>query len=193
MCSIAIRHEWKLQLALGLLLLTIPQLCHLPPALPPPVRNSFCVHSMPASVAQLLYYSTVLFEILSWKILNIFFTFCACLFFMYYLCEKYCKPITVWYFEANCVSWVTRLTLLDLRTCSQNVCRGFIVSASVLKALVKTCCNWGKGWTPWEKGRTIHWAHIIARGRARPWDSAASPSRRFNQNKRPHPTTTPHL
>ena len=31
---------------------------------------------------------------------------------MYYLCEKYNKPITVQY----CVSWVPRLTLLDLRT-----------------------------------------------------------------------------
>ena len=36
--------------------------------------------------------------------------------FMYYLCEKYYKPITVQYYIANCVSWVPRLTLLDLRT-----------------------------------------------------------------------------
>ena len=35
---------------------------------------------------------------------------------MYYLCEKYYKPITVQYHIANCVSWVPRLTLLDLRT-----------------------------------------------------------------------------
>ena len=35
---------------------------------------------------------------------------------MYYLCEKYCKPITVQYCIAECVSWVPRLTLLDLRT-----------------------------------------------------------------------------
>ena len=33
---------------------------------------------------------------------------------MYYLCEKYYKPITVWYYEADCVSWVPRLTLVDL-------------------------------------------------------------------------------
>ena len=32
---------------------------------------------------------------------------------MYYLCEKYYKPITVHYI-ADCVSWVPRLTLLDL-------------------------------------------------------------------------------
>ena len=43
-----------------------------------------------------------------------------CLFFvfvfMYYLCEKYYKPITVQYYIADCVSWVPRLTLLDLLT-----------------------------------------------------------------------------
>ena len=33
---------------------------------------------------------------------------------MYYLCEKYYKPITVQYAIANCVIWVPRLTLLDL-------------------------------------------------------------------------------
>ena len=35
---------------------------------------------------------------------------------MYYLCEKYYKPITVQYYVADCVSWVPRLTLLDLWT-----------------------------------------------------------------------------
>ena len=35
---------------------------------------------------------------------------------MYYLCEKYYKYITVQYYIADCVSWVPRLTLLDLRT-----------------------------------------------------------------------------
>ena len=33
---------------------------------------------------------------------------------MYYLCEKYFKPIIVKYYIANCVSWVPKLTLLDL-------------------------------------------------------------------------------
>ena len=33
---------------------------------------------------------------------------------MYYLCEKYYKPITTQYYLANCVSWVPGLTLLDL-------------------------------------------------------------------------------
>ena len=32
---------------------------------------------------------------------------------MYYLCEKYYKPITLQYYIADCVSWVPRLTLLD--------------------------------------------------------------------------------
>ena len=35
---------------------------------------------------------------------------------MYYLCEKYYKHITVQYYIADCISWVPRLTLLDLRT-----------------------------------------------------------------------------
>ena len=35
---------------------------------------------------------------------------------MYYLCEKYYKPITVQYYIACCVSWVPGLTLLDLQT-----------------------------------------------------------------------------
>ena len=36
------------------------------------------------------------------------------LFFMCHLCEKFYKPITVLYCIADCVSWVPRLTLLDL-------------------------------------------------------------------------------
>ena len=36
--------------------------------------------------------------------------------FMYYLCEKYYEPIPVQYHLANCVSWIPRLTLLDLQT-----------------------------------------------------------------------------
>ena len=36
--------------------------------------------------------------------------------FMYYLCEKYYKSITVPSYIADCVCWVPRLTLLDLGT-----------------------------------------------------------------------------
>ena len=35
---------------------------------------------------------------------------------MYYLYEKYYKPVTVEYSITNCVSWVPRLTLFDLGT-----------------------------------------------------------------------------
>ena len=35
---------------------------------------------------------------------------------MYVLCENYYKPITVQSYQADCVSWVPRLTLLDLQT-----------------------------------------------------------------------------
>ena len=35
---------------------------------------------------------------------------------MYYLCEMYYKLITVQYYTVNCVSWVPRLTLLNLQT-----------------------------------------------------------------------------
>ena len=35
---------------------------------------------------------------------------------MYHLYEKYYKPITVEYNIADCISWVPRLTLLDLGT-----------------------------------------------------------------------------
>ena len=106
----------KLQLALRLLLLTILQPYHLPPPLPSPVSNSSCLfpwcQPLDASCCTgLLYFSrycTVR--------LKVFSLFLGCLSFMYYLCEKCYKPITVQYYIADCVSWVPRLTLLDLRT-----------------------------------------------------------------------------
>ena len=58
--------------------------------------------------------TAVLFKVLYCKIKNVFFIFCDCLFFMYYLCEKYYKPTTVKYYIADCVGWVPRLTLLEL-------------------------------------------------------------------------------
>ena len=67
---------------------------------------------MPALGCQLLYCTTVLFKVLRLNMFSSFF----CLFFMYYLCEKYYKPITVQYYIADCVNWVHRLTLLDLGT-----------------------------------------------------------------------------
>ena len=60
--------------------------------------------------------TTVLFKVPYCKSKNVFFIFCVCLLFMYYLCEKYYKPITLQYYIAYYVSWVPRLTLLDLTT-----------------------------------------------------------------------------
>ena len=103
-----------------------------PSALPSPTsspRSSqqlfLPVHSMPAPVCQLLYCTTVLFKVLYCEIKSVFLYF-LCLLFIYYLCEKYYKPITVQYYIANCVSWVPRLTLLDLRTCSQDRTRSYV-------------------------------------------------------------------
>ena len=45
-----------------------------------------------------------------------YFLYFWCLFCIYFLCEKYYKPTTVWYPIADCVSWVLRLILLDLGT-----------------------------------------------------------------------------
>ena len=43
--------------------------------------------------------------------------FFVCVYFlMYYFCEKYYKPLSVQYYTADCISWVPRLTLLDLQT-----------------------------------------------------------------------------
>ena len=91
----------------------ILQLYHLPPPPPPPVSNSPCLFTR----CQPRYASccTVLFKVLYSKIKNVFFVFGVC-FFMHYLCEKYYKRITIQYYMANCISWVPRLTLLDLQT-----------------------------------------------------------------------------
>ena len=100
----------KLQFALHLLLLTILQLYHLSPPLPPPVRNSSCLFTgcQPPDASC----TTVLFKVLYCKTNNVFFIF-VCLFFMYYLFKNYYKPVTVPYYIVICVSWVPRLTLLD--------------------------------------------------------------------------------
>ena len=80
---------------------------------------------VPAPVCKLLYCTTALFKVLYCKTKHVVFTFCVCFLCTYYLCEKYYKPTTVQYYIADCVSWVPRLTLLDLnkldlRTCSWN-------------------------------------------------------------------------
>ena len=68
--------------------------------------------SIEAAMMQLvlLYFSR--YYSLRLKMFSLFFVFVS----MYYLCENYCKPITVQYCIANCVSWEPRLTLLELGT-----------------------------------------------------------------------------
>ena len=88
--------------------------CTVFPPLSPSVSNSSClfIKASPCIPVVLLYYytfpryCTVMLKML----------YFLCLFFMYYLHEKYYKPIIVQYYIANCVSWVTRLTWLDLQT-----------------------------------------------------------------------------
>ena len=100
----------KFQLALHLLLLMILQLHHLPPLLPPPDSNSSflstrCQPLYASSCTVLLYFSRY------YPVRFKRFPYYVCLFFMYYLCEKYYKPITVQYCIADYVIWVRWLTV----------------------------------------------------------------------------------
>ena len=81
------------------------------PTSSPSSNNSAClfIHCQPLYAS---WYTPLLFKVLDYKILNVSFS----VFLMHYLCEKYYKPITVQYYVASCVSWVPRLTLLDLWT-----------------------------------------------------------------------------
>jgi len=101
-----------LQLALPLLLVMILQLYHFSPPLPPPIRISSCLltqwQPLYASCCIVLLY----FSRYSTARLKMFFVF----FLMYYLCERYYKPFTVKYYIVICISWVPRLTLLNLQT-----------------------------------------------------------------------------
>ena len=112
-CAINIRHKWHCSCPQS----PIADDPSAPPALtssPPPVSHSSCLFTgcqplFTSCCTVLLYFSrhsTVRLEML----------YFLCLFFMYYLCEKCYKPIIVQYYIANCVSWVPRLTLLDLST-----------------------------------------------------------------------------
>ena len=58
---------------------------------------------------------------------------------MYYLCEKYYKPITVQHSIANCISWVPRLILLDLeQTGLMNVV--FVQTSFIWRGLAVLFC-----------------------------------------------------
>ena len=85
-----------------------------PSALPSPTSSSClftrCQPLYASCYTVLLYFSR--YCTVRLKMFSLF----LCLFVTYYLCEKYYKPITVQYCIADCVSWVPRLTLLDLQT-----------------------------------------------------------------------------
>ena len=120
-------------------LLTILQLYHFPPPLPPPGSNSSflftrCQPLCASCCTGLLYcsrYCTVRF-----KIFSLFFVFV----FMYYLGEKYYKPITVQYYIADCVSWAPGLTLLDLWMCSWNETRSYVRDLLYLQMVEDAFC-----------------------------------------------------
>ena len=91
---------------------SIPQYSKSPPYKPPSCEHSK-VQTCPCMPAVVLYYCT--FQSADYKIKNIFCIFCVHLFFMSHLYKKCYEPSTVQYYTVNCVSWISRLTLLDLR------------------------------------------------------------------------------
>ena len=110
------RQAWvTLQLALHLPLLNILQLYHLPPPLPPPVSDFSCLFILCQPLYASCYTVLLYFPRYSTAWLKMF-SLLLRLVFKYYLCETHYKPITIQCYTANCVSWVPRLTLLDLET-----------------------------------------------------------------------------
>ena len=95
----------KFQLVLHILLMMILQLYHLPPPFPLPVSNSSCLYPR----CQPLYVSCC-------TVLLYFSWYCTVGLKMFSLFFCVCKPITVQYYIAISVSWVPKLTLLDLWT-----------------------------------------------------------------------------
>ena len=87
-------------------------LAHSPPSLLPPLgSNTSCLltQASPCRPAALLYFS----RYCTVRLFALFFVFVL---LMYYLCKKNYKLIAVECYIADCVSWVPRLTLLDLWT-----------------------------------------------------------------------------
>ena len=103
------------------------------------------VHSVPAPVCQLLYFARHCTVKL--KMFSLF----LCLFFMYYLCENYYKPVTVQDCVDNCVSWVPKLTLSDLqanwnRTHLYNLQGTYCITDLVMSTTVSILLN--STWLP---------------------------------------------
>ena len=61
--------------------------------------------------------------------------FYSCVFFKCIIVcvKKYYKPITVQYYITNCVSWVPRLTWLDLHTPSQSGTSSYVGGLNAFK------------------------------------------------------------
>ena len=80
---------------------------------------------------------------------------------MYYLYEKYSKPITVWHYIANCASWAPRLTLLDLtnkldlRTCSQNGTHLYVGDLLQLDGFLLVLCQFLLGFPGDASGKEL--------------------------------------
>ena len=113
--SVASTPIWvKLQLFLRLLLLMTLQLCSLPPPLFASVSNSSCLFAQyQASCMLAIVLTTVLFKVLYCEIKNVslFWGFVFYILFVFKLLLNLLQ-----YCIADCVSWVPRLTLLDLWT-----------------------------------------------------------------------------
>ena len=114
----------KLQLTFHLLLLMTLQLYHFLPPIFPPVSNSSCLYTScqplyASCCTVLLYfsrYSTVRLKNCFFFVLYVFVCFLMCLFFVYYLCEKYFKSVTTQDYVVDCVGWILKPTLLNLET-----------------------------------------------------------------------------
>ena len=72
---------------------------------------------------------------------------------MYYFCEKYSRPITIQYYLADCVSWVPRLTLLDLTNVLSEwnffACRGLAVLQYIAEEDERVWLHIPPGVKPW--------------------------------------------
>ena len=95
-----------LALALHLLLLTLLQLYHLPPLSLLQLVILLACSLVADPVCQMLPCTMVVFKVVYYEIKTFI--------FYLFLCEKYYKPVTVPCYIANYVSWLPRLTSLDL-------------------------------------------------------------------------------
>ena len=103
-CSTNIRHEWNCSLpSLSYCWWSFSSaISHLLSLLQSVTLLACSLGASPCVPAVVLHYCTSQDSVC--KIKNISFVLCVCLLFMYYLCAKYYKPITVQYHTADFVS-----------------------------------------------------------------------------------------